>query len=172
MLLSSTLNDTKSSDQYLILYNNYQFEWVDEDWIEKQTDAYVINKDGKVLYSRWSYCSVHGEALLVKNKEDVLDRSYYLYKCEDDEYEDDYISQYCDLYVLYDGSGNTDSKAPFVGYNVEFKKDHFYVYESGFSLTSSSKAEKGDFKYYIENGVLKNNKLNSSDGLVLGAGAS
>ena len=149
----SDLKDAKSSEKYLLFYYKSYALVMDETeeddpWYESTTSVSVIRKNGKVLFNDITEWSLRNEWLVVSDKKDVLDRDYMVSICET-EFED------CDGYIIYQGKEDSSEIDNLRGREVEFKSDHFYTFRY-----KENDKDVCDYKYSIENGVLKEELLN------------
>jgi len=152
------LKDSKSNEEYLIYHNDdYLFMVEEEEPSEVMPYNYsyvsVVKSDGKVLFNRSTGWVLRTEAILIKDKKDVLDRSYYYEKCDP---EIDYEDLICDAYIVYNGNENYTELEELMGFDVEFMSDHFY----SFKYMDGDNQYVYDYKYEIENGELKETLLN------------
>ena len=154
----STLNDAKSSDQYLIYYSiNEDATGPEGDpWVVTVITANVVNSTGNVLFSKWSDDTMHGEWLAVDSKNEVLDRVNYYDSCDDLDEEDRADNFTCNKYIVYNGDGKDREEKYFKGDNVEFKNDHFYAVTSFYEDSDNKEYGQNvyDYKFTIENGKL------------------
>ena len=152
--MTTTLNDKKSSDQYLVYF--FERDFLNSLWAEDENDlgspddafvAIVVNKDGKVLFDENVWVAGSVCYIWVNNKNEVLDRKTYNgSKKESSMFEEEYDgSKY---YSLYYNNVNGET------YPIEFKEDHFYYFTGPFTDEGNK-----DYRYTIEDGELKKELL-------------
>ena len=154
-----------TTDYYLIrLFTDYYRLDEDKEYSDTPYETVIIlDKDGNFLfYNQVTYTGTTEYWLEIDNKEEILDRSYYVGECYLKRKMSDGNYACKNRYVLYDGTYDTELITP---YAYEFLTDHFF----GYSYEPSENDENDDPKvydrvYYIQGGVLKTQILNTYEG--------
>ena len=160
---SYIFDDVSNKNEYYLIrlfddYYTYNEEGDEED--EPSETVIILDETGKFLfYDAVTYSGYGSYWLKVDNKDEVLDRSYYVDECYSPRKMDDGNYACNKKYILYDGTYDTELITP---YAYEFLKDHFY----GFSYEAIENEDDYDHKvydrvYYIQQGVLKTKLLNT-----------
>ncbi len=134
-------------------YNNQPYETV-----------IILDKDGNFLfYEQVTYTGPGDYWLEIDNKDELLDRDYYVGECYEKRKMSDGNYACKNRYVLYDGTYDTELITP---YAYEFLSDHFFglTFDTIDSDESDYDHKAYDRIYYIQGGVLKSQLLNTYEG--------